>query len=527
LLSDVTKQRALEKNLKQEQQIQKMIVVNAMHKKDVVELRNNFLLFLNSLESLFKNSDDMIQELIELKRNLHTFKGLFAQKEMLSITNTIHRIETEIENNTNIQTEISSIKERLEQAFIKDLNIIMDILGEDFFDCKDTVNIEVSKLDSIKSKLDEIATKCSIDTDKNLLIGLADEISAMKNQPLFDMLNVYPETVKNIASRLNKEIYPLDINGDRALCVPKNFKNFTDSLVHVFRNAIDHGIEDYKSREISGKDMIATISCSFKKTGNSIIINISDDGKGIDTKTVLHKALLLGLISEDEVSHTSKESILKLIFENNFTTNENVDDLSGRGIGLSSVKQILDKLNADVKITSTVNVGTKFTFILPLGQTETLENRDEETILNIIIDTSLSFLKNDTSIKILKTTNCEHSHINKNYSVLSFSGDIDIFCIVSIDDELLKNIFKLFVRDEISTEEREELLISFPDTVANTLVGRSIEKFPKKYSGLTMSAPLIIDRNILVSFEENNMSASKKIETSHGEFMCTIIKMED
>ncbi|NOQ32063.1 MAG: response regulator [Helicobacteraceae bacterium] len=526
LLSDVTEQRALEKDIKHEQQMQKMIIANAIHKKDSIELKNNFLIFLDTLNKLFLNYNDVT--LVDLKRDLHTFKGLFAQKEMLYVTDAIHKIETQIENeNFKLDEESAFIKNELNEVFSKDLKIITEILGDDFFDDTDRINVEVAKIDSIQFQIETVAKRCTIPANKGILIDLVNNVLKLKEQPFIEMLNVYPTTVKNIAIRVEKELYPLEIQGDKKLLVPEIFKEFTDSLVHVFRNAIDHGIEDFEQREFLGKDLTAHIYCSFEELDNNVVLSISDNGQGIDAKKILEIAILKGLVTKEDASQISDEMIFKYIFQEGFTTSDSISDLSGRGVGLSSVQYELDKLNGSIEIQSRPEVGTKFIFTLPLTQTKSLMDKDEDILLDSVVDVSKLFLENDMSIKVLDTIDSENSNINKYYSLVSFNGNINVFCIVAIDEDLLEHIFNAFVTSEVSNEEREEMIVTLPDEIVNTVAGLTISNFSKEYDSLVMSEPLTLDKNLIENFELGNLSVSKIIQTAHGDFTCTIIKMKD
>ena len=160
-------------------------------------------------------------------------------------------------------------------------------------------------------------------------------------------------------------------------------------------------------------------------------------------------------------------------------------------------------------------------------KTKNLIKIDEEILLDAIINTSKSFLQNDISIEVIETFSTKNSNINKHYSLVGFNGDIDIFCVISIDEELLERIYNVFVPCEVSNEEKQEMIGNLPDEIVNTVAGLAIASFPKEYDNLVMSEPLSLDKNILEDYETTNMSVSKKIQTVYGSFVCTIIKMKD
>ncbi len=151
---------------------------------------------------------------------------------------------------------------------------------------------------------------------------------------------------------------------------------------------------------------------------------------------------------------------------------------------------------------------------------------EENILLDIITDVSKSFLENDMSIEVNEVTNSEDSNINKYYALVSFDGDMNIFCIVSIDEELLNHILKAFLPHQMSDEEKDEMICKLPDEIVNPVAGLSIARFPKKYENLVMSVPLALDKKEIETLEINYASASKKIKTMYGYFVCSVIKVK-
>ena len=146
------------------------------------------------------------------------------------------------------------------------------------------------------------------------------------------------------------------------ILVKENIKPFIKSLVHVFRNSVDHGIENPDDRLLKEKDEAGTIVCKFKEKNNKLHIIISDDGMGLDSVKIKEVAINKGI---DTTSLTENE-LYKIIFNDNFSTKTTVSEISGRGVGMSAVKNELDKLNGVIEITSQKDIGTTFEFIIPL-----------------------------------------------------------------------------------------------------------------------------------------------------------------
>ena len=166
------------------------------------------------------------------------------------------------------------------------------------------------------------------------------------------------------AQRLEKEIYEFEIIGDDEILVPDSYKPFIKSLIHLFRNSVDHGIETPEERVELDKDERGTISCIISQNDNNEIkIIISDDGAGIDVERI--KKIVS---AHTDISDLTDKEVYQYIFKDNMSTKEVITETSGRGVGMSAVKAELEKLNGTIKIQSELNVGTTFVFDIPLNK---------------------------------------------------------------------------------------------------------------------------------------------------------------
>jgi len=137
-------------------------------------------------------------------------------------------------------------------------------------------------------------------------------------------------------------------------------------LIHIVRNAIDHGIETVEERNALGKDIQGTIFLEAYHQGNDIVIEVKDDGRGIDTKLIKEKAIEKGLISNDELEKISDDDAIDFIFLPGFSTAKVLSEVSGRGIGMDVVKTVVEGLRGGIKVKSELGVGTTFILRFPL-----------------------------------------------------------------------------------------------------------------------------------------------------------------
>ena len=200
------------------------------------------------------------------------------------------------------------------------------------------------------------------------LNSTASEIEGMvKNMrilPLSTIFHLFPRMVHNIAKEKGKQIEFITEGADVA-ADKKIIEEIKIPLIHILRNSIDHGIELPQERKEAGKNPVGKITVSAKHRENKIIINITDDGRGLDVEKIKQKALEKGLLTSDEIENIDEEHLVNLIFYPGFTTGDSVTELSGRGLGLDIVHTKISQLNGRVDIFSEFQKGTMVTIELP------------------------------------------------------------------------------------------------------------------------------------------------------------------
>jgi two-component system, chemotaxis family, sensor kinase CheA len=184
------------------------------------------------------------------------------------------------------------------------------------------------------------------------------------------MMKLYPDYIEQLANRLSKEVNIVKIVGGDFLVDISIYKNLVSSLIHIFRNAIDHGIEDTEERISKNKSEVGCITCNIDLKDKQIIIDISDDGKGIDLEKIKETSIEKHMKLKEELETMSEEELIDFIFIEEFSTRKNPNELSGRGIGLPSFVHELKKLNGSVKVITKAEVGTSFIIMIPDVETE-------------------------------------------------------------------------------------------------------------------------------------------------------------
>lgn len=197
------------------------------------------------------------------------------------------------------------------------------------------------------------------------LESMQQGILEVRMVPLGQVFDKLARVARQISREAKKQVN-LVITGAETEVDKLIVEELSDPLMHMMRNAIDHGIEDHRQRELVGKPEVGTIALNAFQKGNHVVIEIEDDGGGIDVDRLVHVALSRGLITADEVRTSSRRDILNLIFVPGLSTRADVSELSGRGVGMDVVKTNIGKLGGVIDLTSEAGTGTKFTVTLPI-----------------------------------------------------------------------------------------------------------------------------------------------------------------
>ncbi len=245
-----------------------------------------------------------------------------------------------------------------------------------------TVRVDIDRLDNlmnlvseliiIKTRLEGVGADSknqdmvdAVEYLERITTSLHDAVMKVRMVPIERVFNRFPRMVRDLSKELSKDIN-LNMTGEETELDRTVIDEIGDSLIHLIRNAIGHGIEEKEERVKSNKAAYGSVYLRAYQDGNSVVIEVEDDGKGIDTARVKNKAIEKGIVSQVEANELDEKGIIELLFKPGFSTSEKVSDLSGRGVGLDVVKNKIESLNGIVEVENKSGEGSKFIIRLPL-----------------------------------------------------------------------------------------------------------------------------------------------------------------
>ncbi|MCX7856681.1 MAG: chemotaxis protein CheA [Deltaproteobacteria bacterium] len=323
------------------------------------------------LEKVLSDEGKKVEILVEEEKAPKSFEtacGFRTEPDKLEKTKD-EKLEKEVlAKNDTEKMEAKKRSQKEEQTIridVKKLDDLMNLVGELVLGKNRLIVLNHSARTS--GLTEHVIDSLSEVTNYIELITNELQLSVMKARlvPISKVFSKIPRMVRELCSEFKKEV-ELKIEGEETELDKSLIEVLHDPMVHIIRNSIDHGIETPEEREKKGKPRKGTLSVSAYNEGNHIIIEVLDDGKGIDTKAIKEKVRERGLLSEEELSSMSEKEIMNLVFLPGLSTAKTVTKVSGRGVGMDVVKTSIERLNGQVYIDSEIGKWTKLTLKLPL-----------------------------------------------------------------------------------------------------------------------------------------------------------------
>lgn len=265
-----------------------------------------------------------------------------------------------------------------------------------------TIRVDIEKLDALMNQVSELIiaknSLVSISTIEGnesqnqtfheqieylerITTNLHESVMKVRMVPIESVVNKFPRMIRDLSKKLNKKM-ELTMTGEDTELDRTVVDQLGDPLQHLLRNSADHGLENADVRAARGKNEVGSIYLKAFQEGNNVIIEVGDDGNGIDTENVKEKAIERGIITAEAAEQMSQKEIIDILFMPSFSMAKQISDISGRGVGLDVVKSNIEALGGDVEVRSKLGEGSKFIVRLPLTlaiiQALMVEIRDEK-----------------------------------------------------------------------------------------------------------------------------------------------------
>lgn len=334
-------------NLSSEYIVENGFIIHFSSAADIIELKSIFEqeLFVKSYE--LNVDDDPVGETYEyMQQSGVELSGLNKDKD--------------IPHNYQVLKEVSSRNNRqsLISVNTRKLDKLMDLVGEIVITesmVTENTDIKGLKLDSFSKAARQL---------RKLTDELQDTVMSMRMVPVVAMFQKMHRIVRDMGKKLNKEV-ELILKGEDTEVDKNIIDHLSDPIMHLIRNAMDHGIESEEERVLKGKNIRGRIALEAKEAGGEVIITVTDDGRGLEKTKILKKARERGLTNKPDNDYTDRE-IFSFILLPGFSTNDNVTEYSGRGVGMDVVKKNIEQIGGSVFIDSKIGAGTSIMIKIPL-----------------------------------------------------------------------------------------------------------------------------------------------------------------
>jgi signal transduction histidine kinase/CheY-specific phosphatase CheX len=522
ILNDISEKNELEQQMEVERSHLNMVVKVVASYNDFLSLVKEFKHYFSQL--LYKKfNENENKEVIfdEIFRQIHTFKGSFSQYDMVVAIENLHDFESELLENKSrfLQEEMEFFKtfvfnKKIQNWLDDDIQFLEEILGESYFEQKEILVIERQSIENIENEVENLLNPY----DYHLISPFLQQL---KWRPFLSLIEVYSDYCQKSAQKLGKEIKPLVIEGEVLLVDESEYRPFIKSLVHIFNNIIDHALEFPDDRLALDKATFGEIGVGLRADSSFLYLTISDDGSGINIENIKRKALNLGI----ETDAMCDEDIINLIFMQEFSTKEGSTSLSGRGVGLASVKYELELLGGKVSVATQKNCYTKFHFKLPIPKHPSLPVLNPEAM----IDPLSSALKTYVSSLGLDVASTTRSSLENEITLSGFSamirleGIIDGTFILNSNAKIAAKLLGGF-GDDLQLDD--SLCRESVAETANLILGNTLREIPGLEDYVYIGPPRMIQSEVMTIQYRSSKIIRVTLDCVMGEISLALVVPE-
>ncbi|MHB1341497.1 MAG: hybrid sensor histidine kinase/response regulator [Coriobacteriia bacterium] len=308
--------------------------------------------------------DDKLQSRVQQTVRIRTEQV----DQLLNLVSEVVISQIKAEQRSRDIRSLQSLSNETHQLWTRVRTAAINIEVNDGSSLHDDLDLLDDMLTDQRRRLASVAKDYADDTSRasTVVADLQEQSMALRMLPVSTVFNTFPRAVRDLARQFNKDVDLIIEGGDTELD-KKVLEEINDPLIHIMRNAVDHGLESLVDRTALGKPAKGTIRLAARQEGDHIVIEISDDGAGIDPEKVKAAALRKGYITASEAKAMSDREATYLIFEAGFSTSAIITEISGRGVGMDVVREfVVEKLKGSLDVHSVMGEGTTFRLTIPL-----------------------------------------------------------------------------------------------------------------------------------------------------------------
>ena len=263
-------------------------------------------------------------------------------------------------NATPAKTAGKPVVNRSVRVDIEKLDVLMNLVSELIIAKNGLMSVSNNEEGTVSAAFNE-----QVEYLERVTTNLHDSVMKVRMMPIETVTQKFPKMVRDLSKKLDKQM-KLFITGEDTELDRTVIDEIGDPLMHLIRNSADHGLEDNATRAQRGKDPVGNIYLDAYQDGNNVVIEVRDDGNGIDVEKIRNKAIEKGTVTPEQAEVMTDKEVIDLLFQPSFSTAKQVTDVSGRGVGLDVVKTKIESLGGDIEVKTMLGEGSTFIIRLPL-----------------------------------------------------------------------------------------------------------------------------------------------------------------
>ena len=461
-----------------------------------------YLSFSRQLEDYVDKDLPVSDQVLKYLKRIHTFKSVFDQYNMQSTVIGLNDVENELLNMLHHEDEFDAIKlhkilrlYNFETIMQSDLRIIEEKLGEDFLENKHKISVDVTKFSRLSVKLKEILGQDHL---------LLEAFSSLADVDIKEVLKAYKPYIGRIGEEQGKTI-EYNVSGDSVFIRRSLYVHFFEALIHVFKNSVEHGIEYPDERRKLSKPENGKINCHVLKSKDQMIVTIRDDGRGVDLKGIKNRLFISGKYTMEALEVLEDEVVCNMILEDGISTSDVIGHSSNKGVGMGTIKEVVESLGGSAKVFSKTGLGVTYEFALPLNVKAQIQPFNLGKFQDLLtLQTEKMLTNNDYKTQYSKNWELK-ADMCVQEDMLDVGVHIDVLGVrhikicITCDEKMLRHLAKYlgssYDLKVVSLGGLNECLGSF----SQNIVHNTIEVFKSPRQVVEQSHPILMTKK---SFEE-------------------------